>query len=263
MDIFLDTSDNQFMSKLEISEAPVVRVMTRCEYFKVGIMSLFNGQNVAFDFFGCIDDLVIEDDEPLLMLLVLDMSGTSSLGEFKAAMDFLNQYPGSRRLGVLVSRYNAYMTHYISRKFRGRVTFFNSHNLISGLFYRNFLSWLNGKTFRPMHAVARFRDSRYGFSLKEWISLVVPMSGESIQEMSDCLGLSTQALYQVRQNALKKIGLKSYREFCELYMKGVIRTENDRLGFSFLNDSGGLLAKNVVNSRQMLAERGGKKLGLL
>ncbi|HGA5678172.1 TPA: hypothetical protein ACISZ4_003903 [Salmonella enterica subsp. enterica serovar Chester] len=249
------------MNKLDISDAPVVRVMTRCEYFKIGITSLFNGHNVTFDFFGCIEDLVIEDDEPLLMLLVLDMSGTSSLGEFKSAMDFLNQYPGARRLGVLVSRYNAYMTHYISRKFRGRVTFFNSHNLKSGLFCRNFLSWLNGKTFRPMHVVARFRDSRYGFSLKEWISLVVPMSGESIQEMSNCLGLSTQALYQIRQNALKKIGLKSYREFCELYMKGIIRTENDRLGFSSLNEGGRLLTKHVVNPRLVLTGGTGKKPG--
>ncbi|HIF3101880.1 TPA: hypothetical protein ACXZT8_003703 [Salmonella enterica] len=188
---------------------------------------------VTFDFLGSINDLIIEDDEPLLLLLVLDMSGTTALAEFKSAMDFLNQYPGPRRLGVLVSRYNAYMTYYISRKFKGRVTFFNSHNLKSGLFHRNFLSWLNGKTFRPMHVVARFKDSRYGFSLKEWISLVVPMSGETIQEMSECLGLTTQALYQVRKNALRKIGLHSYREFCELYMQGVIRTENDRFSVRY------------------------------
>lgn len=35
---------------------------------------------------------------------------------------------------------NSNLTRYISRKMRGRVTFFNSHNLHSGLFRKNFLS---------------------------------------------------------------------------------------------------------------------------
>jgi len=77
-----------------------------------------------------------------------------------------------------------------------------------------------------MHVVQRFRDCRYGFSLREWISLVIPLSGETMQEISRCTGLKPQALYQIRHNALKKIGIKSYREFCELYLRGEIRTEN-------------------------------------
>ncbi|POT56155.1 hypothetical protein C3432_19460 [Citrobacter amalonaticus] len=190
---------------------------------------LFSDDNITIHFIKHIEDVVITDDAPLVILLVLDLSGTEALSNFKTAVDFLNQINGRKRIGVLVSRYNAYLTWYISRKFRGHVTFFNSHNLQSGLFRRNFLSWLDGKTWRPMRVVARYRDNRYGFSLKEWVSLVIPLSGETVQEMSACMGISEQTLYQIRQNALKKIGINSWRKFCDLYLSGQIKTENDTI----------------------------------
>lgn len=214
---------------MDTRNKPRVTVVTRCEYLQSGMRALFCHDDVTLQFIHCIDDLVITDDDMLRILLVLDMSGPGALREFKAAVDFLNQINTPRKTGVLVSRYNEYLTQYISRKFRGRVTFFNAHNLASGLFRRNFLSWLKGKAVCPMRTVARFRDDRYGFSMKEWVTLVIPLSGESMQDIADCMGVHIQSLYQIRQNALKKIGLKSWRAFCELYLRGEIRTENNRV----------------------------------
>lgn len=214
---------------MDTGKKPMVRVVTRCEYLQVGLEALFRHEDVTLQFIHCIDDLVITDNNLLRILLVLDMSGPEALREFKVAIDFLNQINTPRKIGVLVSRYNEYLTQYISRKFRGRVTFFNSHNLASGLFRRNFLSWLKGRAVCPMRAVVRFRDDRYGFSLNEWVTLVIPLSGESMQDIATCMGMRSQSLYQIRQKALKKIGLKSWRAFCELYLRGEIRTENNRI----------------------------------
>ncbi|HCR3448519.1 TPA: hypothetical protein ON570_002108 [Citrobacter werkmanii] len=209
----------------------VVQVVARCKFFQKGMGYIFSQSEVTLRFIDSIDGIVLYDDTPFIVLLVLDMSGVEALEDFKYAMDVLNQMPSPKKIGVLVSRYNAYMTQYVYWKFQGRVTFFNSHNLQSGLFHRNFLSWLKGKTFRPMHVVSRFRDNRYGFSLNEWISLVLPLSGEAISDIACCMGVRPGQIYQIRQNALKKIGVKNWREFCELYLHGEIRTENDTIGF--------------------------------
>lgn len=207
----------------------VVQVVTRCEYFRIGMEALFFHDNVTLRFIHCIDELMVDYDNQTMVLLVLDMSGPSSLKEFKSAVDYLNQTYSPKKIGVLVSRYNEYLTQYISRKFHGRVTFFNSHNLQSGLFYRNFTSWLKGKAQQPMRVVSRFCDDRYRLTLKEWITLVIPLSGETMNEISLCMGIRSQTLYQIRQNALRKIGIGSYREFCELYLNGKVRTENSRI----------------------------------
>jgi len=206
-----------------------IYIMTYCEYLRTGMQSLISTPDISLNFIKNIDEVVITDDTPLTLLLVLDMSGCVSLKNFKAAVDFLTQINSPKRVGVMVSQYNSYLSHYISRKFRGKVTFFNAHNLRSGLFQRNFLSWLKGKTFRPMRVVARYRDSHYCFSLKEWISLVIPLSGETMQEMSDCMKIPVHTLYQIRQKALKKTGVSSYRQFCEMFINGEIRTENDSI----------------------------------
>lgn len=206
-----------------------VYVMTFCEYFSKGMQSLFSPADITLNFIRHIEEVDIGDDDVLDILLVLDMSSIDSLKNFKNAMDFLIQINCRKRIGVLVSQYNSYLTHYISRKLGGKVTFFNSHNLSSGLFQRNFLTWNKGKTFRPMHTVNRYRDDRYGFTLKEWICLVIPLSGETVQEMSECMKIPVHTLYQVRRKALQKVGISSYRHFCELFINGEIRTENNKI----------------------------------
>ncbi|TLI63087.1 hypothetical protein FEK48_15530 [Escherichia sp. E2593] len=211
------------------NSTPPVFVMALCEYFTFGMKNLFSNNHINLSFIHRIEQVTIGLDDTLTIMLVLDMSGTESLRIFKEAVDFLIQINSRKRVGVLVSRYNSYLTHYISRKFAGKVTFFNSHNLHSGLFQRNFQTWLRGKTFRPMHTINRYRDERYGFSLKEWICLVLPLAGESIAEMSRCMKIPEPTLYQIRRGALKKLGLSSYRQFCELYIRGEIRTENDKI----------------------------------
>ncbi|ECA1879245.1 hypothetical protein ACQX6Q_20155 [Salmonella enterica] len=209
--------------------ATVVQVVTRCQYLRTGMEKLFSDDSVSLHFIQCIDDLVFEYNKTTRILLVLDMSGLNSMNEFKRALDFLSRSISSRKIGVLVSQYNEYLTYYISRKLHGAVTFFNSHNLQSGLFQQNFLSWLKGRTVRPMRPVSRFCDERYHLTLKEWVALVIPLSGESIQEMSRCMQIRPQTLYEIRQGALQKIGINSYREFCECYLKGYVRIENRRI----------------------------------
>ncbi|EEE1598509.1 hypothetical protein K3J84_004705 [Salmonella enterica] len=207
----------------------IVQVVARCQYFQTGMEALFSDASVSLRFIRSIDEVIFNDNELTRILLVLDMSGPDSLKEFKLAVDFLNQTISPRKIGVLVSRYNEYVTHYISRKLHGSVTFFNSHNLHSGLFQRNFLSWLKGKAVQPMRVVSRFRDERYHLSLKEWIALVIPLSGESIQEISHCMQIKPQALYQIRQGALRKLGINSYREFCEYFLNRNVRIENRQI----------------------------------
>lgn len=204
-----------------------VYVMVKCQYFKIGMTSLV-GSSSSLQFIKKIGEVNFaeSDHEPLYILLVLDMSSAQSLKDFKESIDLLNQFNFPRKIGVLVSQYNSYLTYYIHHKLKGKVTFFNAHNLQSGLFLKNFNSWLKGKTFQPMRMVARYRDVKYGFSLKEWVSLIIPLSGESIREISSTIKVSPHALYQTRQKAIRKIGMKSYREFCGLYINGTIKTES-------------------------------------
>lgn len=214
--------------KDDTSTIPDVYVHATCQYFIYGMEKLF-ADEVIISFFRSIDEVIVPDECTLTILLVLNTSDSESLKTFRSAVDFLNQINSPKRIGVLVSKYNAYLTYYFYRKFNGKVTFFNSHNLSSGLFQRNFLSWLRGNTFRPVRVSSRFKDDRYGFTLKEWISLVVPLSGETVQEMASCLKVTTSSLYQVRINALKKIGIPSYSEFCRLFVRGEISTENNNI----------------------------------
>ncbi|EEB7956814.1 hypothetical protein XH09_22065 [Salmonella enterica subsp. enterica serovar Newport] len=202
-----------------------VFIMTQCEYLSQGMKYLFPEKDIFLKFVKCIEEVKFSYNKAEHILLVLDMSSIESLRKFKVAVDFLNQINSPREIGVLVSKYNSYLTYYISRKIKGKVTFFDSHTLNSGLFQRNFHSWLKGKMFRSMPMAAHGRDSRYGASLKEWFSLVLPLSGESMQEISACINVPSHALYQIRQNALHKFGVASYRQFCELYILGKIHTE--------------------------------------
>ncbi|TGC12138.1 hypothetical protein CRU79_24485 [Escherichia sp. E4385] len=111
------------MKNCTVSASPVF-VMALCEYFTFGMKHLFPDNNINLSFIHRIDQVTIRMDDTLTILLVLDMSGTESLRIFKEAVDFLLQINSRKRVGVLVSRYNSYLTYYISRKFAGKVTFF-------------------------------------------------------------------------------------------------------------------------------------------
>lgn len=203
-----------------------VYVLTRCQYFISGMEYLFSNENIRLSYVKSVSDISLSDDEKLMILLVLDMSGYDSLVRFREAVDYVMQINHPRKVGILVSRYNSYLSYYFFRKLRGKVTFFNSHNLKNGLFRRNFLTWVRGKTFRPMKAIRYFRDERYGLSLEEWIALVIPLCGESMQDISGNLKVPVHSLYRMRARALKRLGMASYREFCEMYITGMVRVEN-------------------------------------
>ncbi|MEM32206.1 hypothetical protein EDY49_25840 [Salmonella enterica] len=55
------------------------------------------------------------------------------------------------------------------------------------------------------------------------------MSGESMKEISICMNIPNQTLYKIRLNALHKIGCTSFRQFCELYIRGEISIKNDQI----------------------------------
>ena len=215
----------------EVMNTPIsVFVMNYCNYFNTGLKNLIgDNSGCQLVFLTQPEDIIFNNIASTHIVLVLDVSSSESLRNFKNYMDFLIGVNSHKRIGVIVSKLNAYLTLYISKKFGGRVTFFNSHNFNSGLFIHNFSSWVAGRTFNPMRPVVRYRDCRYGFSLNEWLCLIIPLSGETIQEMSGCLRISEHALYQIRQKALKKIGIRSYREFCEMFINGSIKIENETI----------------------------------
>lgn len=160
--------------------------MASCEYFRKGMQELFISTDVSLHFISRIDQVMVSQNDTLTTLLVLDISGSELLRTFSDAVKFPGQINCRPLVGTPVSRYSTWMTDYIVRDFRRKVTFFNSHAPQSGLFQRTFLTWLKeGKTFRPMHTVYRFRGNRYGFSPKD--ALIIPLSGESMQEVSACL----------------------------------------------------------------------------
>lgn len=206
-----------------------IYVMTNCHYFTYGLKSLTENMSEQLVFITNPAEIAIDYTVPINIVLVLEMSSSESLKQFKNAIDFLSGINHRKRIGVIVSRLNSYLTYYINRKLRGKVTFFNSHNLRTGVFIHNFCSWMSGKTFNSMRTVARFKDTSYGFTLREWLSLVVPLSSETIGEMAKCLGIKEHTLYQTRQKALTKVGIKSYREFCENYINGEIKIENETI----------------------------------
>lgn len=207
----------------------IVYIMVDCNYFIIGLKHLFMNNSVTFKFINNIQDVNFSNEQTSYLLLVLNTVNVESLRKFKNAIDFIIGINTQLKTGILVSEFNSYLTSYFFKKLRGKVTFFNSHNLTNGVFKKNFLSWLKGKTFRPMRVVYRYRDESYGYSLKEWISLVVPLSGETVKEISDCLNLNERSIYQIRTKALKKMKLKTYRQFCLMFIDGKIRIENHKI----------------------------------
>ncbi|ECB6455263.1 TPA: hypothetical protein G9E88_004419 [Salmonella enterica] len=216
-------------SEAERERHKKIFILTQCEYFCQGMKYLFPERDISLNFVRCIEEVKFSSSEATHILLVVDISSIESMGKFKNAIDFINQINSPRRIGVLVNRYNSYLTYYFFRKLKGKVTFFDSHTLKNGIFQRNFHLWLKGKVFHPMHVIMRYCDSRYGCSLKEWLSLILPLSGESMQEISVCMNIPNQTLYKIRLNALHKIGCISFRQFCDLYIRGETCTKNDRM----------------------------------
>jgi len=208
----------------------MVYIMVGCGFFIEGMKNIFKKDSEQFVFIRSINEINIDIDNDILrIVLVVDLTNVDSLRNFQSAITALSGIIVRKRIGVLVSKLNSWLTFYISKKLYGRVTFFNSNNLESGLFKKNFQRWLSGRTFQSMHIVQRFRDDRYGLSMKEWFTLVIPLSGESISEMSKVLGVPCHSLYQTRRTALKKIGILSWRNFAEDYILGNIRIENNKI----------------------------------
>ncbi|EMP6174917.1 hypothetical protein R9D66_004272 [Citrobacter amalonaticus] len=205
-------------------------IINDCNYFKNGFCSSMNDTNsYSFIFLTDPGEIMVNYQTKNHIVLVLDVSCSESLRKFKRNIDFINGINARVRIGVIVSRLNIYLTYYISKKLSRRVTFFNSHGFKSGLFSHDFKAWVSDKSFHSMKPIVRYKDAHYGFSLNEWLSLVVPLSGESMQEMSHCLRLNIHSLYQIRKKALSKIGLSSYREFCMMYILGNIKIENETI----------------------------------
>lgn len=217
------------VSSKHIPVDKTVYVMVDCNYFITGLKQLFMDSNVTFKFIDSVQSVDFFNEKISYLLLVLNTVNVEFLKKFKNAIDVIIGIDTQLKTGILVSEFNSYLTYYFFKKLRGKVTFFNSHNLTNGIFRRNLLSWLKGKTFRPMRVVYRYRDESYGYSLKEWISLVVPLSGETIKEVSDCLNINESSLYQIRKKTLKKMGLKTYRQFCQMFIDGKIRIENHKI----------------------------------
>ncbi|HHL2713177.1 TPA: hypothetical protein ACQ39K_004834 [Yersinia enterocolitica] len=203
-----------------------VYVMTKCHYFRTGLPALVDTVASRLVFVQAVEDIVIDYPALLTVVLVLDVSSSDALKDFKRAVTYLMGINCKKRIGVIVSRLNAYLTYYIARKLHGKVTFFDAHNTGSGLFQHRFQAWVREMTVYPMRTVNYYRDQRYGLTLKQWLTLIVPLSGETIAEMALCLQVSGHSLYQVRQHALLKMGCASYRAFCERYIQGDIRIEN-------------------------------------
>lgn len=212
-----------------MSSDETIYVVVNCNYFIIGLQQLFIDSSINLRFIDDILEIDFPHNEMTYILLVLSITNVTLLERFKNTIDFINGINTQVKTGILVSELNTYLTYYLYRKLKRKVTFFNSHNLINGIFKRNVLSWLKGKTFRPMRVIYRYRDECYGYSLKEWLTLVVPLSGESIKEVSACLNISEHSLYQIRTKALKKMRLQTYREFYQLFINGEMRIENNKI----------------------------------
>lgn len=201
--------------------------MNCCEYLRKGMQEVFKPYSINFRFVKSIEEVNICSNDIITVMLALDLSCNDSLIFFKQCIDFLNQINSRKKIGVLLNKNNLCLSYYIYKKLKGKVTFFNTHQICSGQFQRNVLSWLNGKTSSPMRVISRLQHNRYGLSLNEWISIIIPLSGESMQEISSCLKISVHTLYQNRKNALKKMNVCSYRKFCEQCINGEIHIGND------------------------------------
>lgn len=200
-------------------------IVTNCSFFKRGMQELLNCKpDINFIYLSSVDDIQNFLVTGERVILAVELATSDTLRNFWSAVDFLAGYNGVK-VGVVITKYNAYLMRYLSKKIKG-VVFFYAHEL------RNFVTtvyrWCRGYSCQTMRMVCRCNDS-HGLTLDELTILTLPLMGESICEVASTINMSISNVYRIRNKALFKLGFDSYHKFCRAFANGEIRLEYERL----------------------------------
>ncbi|EAB7505453.1 hypothetical protein DPK44_20240 [Salmonella enterica subsp. enterica serovar Abony] len=124
---------NDFVIKIIIWFSPVIGmymssdetiyVVVNCNYFIIGLQQLFIDSSINLRFIDDILEIDFPHNEMTYILLVLSITNVTLLERFKNTIDFINGINTQVKTGILVSELNAYLTYYLYRKLKRKVTF--------------------------------------------------------------------------------------------------------------------------------------------
>ncbi|EJN4070704.1 hypothetical protein NP681_004483 [Salmonella enterica] len=195
-------------------------------FFRIGFTAL-SSMSVHFIYLQNISAIFNENHtkkEKTYIILVPNLSVISEFVKFNTAIEVL-KISGKIKIGILLSKQNHYISYYFYRKLNGKVDFFDASTATSGKLYKEIKSWCANNTRTHVRAVHRFKDKKYGIPLTGWFSLIIPLCGESIENIAENLSVSTSLIYQARSSALRRMGLGSYNEFCHMFFNGHVKIE--------------------------------------
>ncbi|HBC0970019.1 TPA: hypothetical protein IGZ69_003493 [Escherichia coli] len=199
-------------------------VITNCNYFKIGMQELFNcKKNVNFIYETSVEKLKSIPAKDLQVILAVELITLTKSKKFWDAVVFLSKNK-TARVGVVFTKYNAYLMRYLSKKMLG-ATFFYANNLRK--FVGGVCRWCNGYSYREIRTIDHCNDS-HGLSINELTILTLSLLGENVYDIAINLGLSISSIYRIRNNAIYRLGFKSYHDFSQAYIKGEIRLEYER-----------------------------------
>lgn len=203
-----------------------IYVVVNCMYFKTGLQEIFCDKNIVFNFIKNISELDLSTDKQFAILLVAELADFQSMSRFWNCIEFISSYKGKLKVGIIVSKYSAYLTSGLSNKLHRKVTFFNAHDKEN--FIKSIYSWAHGYTRNAMKKIYTCTDNKHQLTLNEVTVLAFSLTGESMLSIAEILRFSRSRVYIIRKRALHKLGFDSYQNFFRAYLKGKLRTEFER-----------------------------------
>lgn len=198
-----------------------------CIYFRKGL-SAFLDKEFQIIYFNDIIDLYtvlsVEQPKHINVILVLNLSVLSEFVKFNTLLTLLK---GDKRvkIGILLNKLTSYLSYYFFMKLNGKVHFFDAENAKTGGLCKDVKCWFRSGISSHIRPVYRFYDKKYKIPLMGWISLVIPLCGESINDIKNVLGVNKTLIYQARYVALSKLKMRSYKQFCHLFFQGSLKIE--------------------------------------
>ncbi len=205
----------------------MINVVTSCSFAAWGMECLLSsGLEKKINIVQYAKSIPVTE-EGIFVLLIVDLSSLCSISDLRRNLNYLRDYKGRKRIGVIVSQYNVHVSKAIFLWLREKCVFFMPKNLLS--FSRQIFLWSKGRTVHTFPVVYNCRDSRYHLSLWELIILIFSIAGEPPAILARILKIPLRTLYYKRDSGARKLGLNGYKDFCIAYMGGKVRLEIERL----------------------------------
>ncbi len=202
-------------------------IISGCSYFQYAIQELLKDKQENIVYVNNYKNINNKISDAIRILIKIELSSIKRTSDLFYFIDYLASCNGKMKVGFIVSKYHSYLTIYIYKLFKGKVSFFYANNLTS--FTKQITCWMKGLSYHPMRMIYCCSDKTYGLTLNELIILTISVTGKNISSIASVLGLSVSSTYRMRNSGAQKLGFDSYLSFCRAYVKNDVLLGHKRI----------------------------------